>query len=98
MFFKVKESNENKQVEEENIKIESCEQICTNCKCELRDIEDFVEAAVSVVASEKDNTEFIEVQQTDSSQELNENEEEEGPKEIDSEKELENNTIHEVSI
>lgn len=94
----MKESNENKQVEEENIKIESCEQICTNCKCKLRDIEDFVDAAVSVVTSEKDSTEFITVQQTDSSEELNENEEEKEPEEIDLEKELGNNTINEVSI
>lgn len=93
-FFKVNESNENEQVEKENIKIQSCEQICTNCKCKLTDIEDFVDATVS----EKDSTEFINVQQIDSSEELNEIEEEKESKEIDSEEEVEHNTINEVSI
>lgn len=99
LFFKVKESGD-QQAEEACAKSESCEQVCTSCKCRLRDIEDCIISTDAEKVTEKDDDGNItepEVTSEILTDIENEQQKEEDSKGIVQE-ELENITTNEVSL
>lgn len=56
LFFKQKESKDQQVVEECTKQENNCEQVCTNCKCKLRDIEDYVVSTDTVIEGDTDQT------------------------------------------
>lgn len=104
VFFKIKKP-EDQQIEE-CIKSVSCEQVCTNCKCKLRDIEDCIVSEKLTITVEENNNEDSKKldedfeEDNENSEEIidTENKEEENLKEIEyiNEKEIESITTNEV--
>lgn len=86
---------ENQQLEEECVKQDICEQVCTNFKCKLRDIEDCVASTDTATVTEEDAVNDVHKENSEKPGEI-ENEEVEVLMEID-ENEI-SNTINEVRI
>lgn len=80
--------------EEECAKSKSCEQVCTNCKCKLTDIEDCVVSTDIEITTEDDD------ELEENSEEITqiENEEEEIHTEKIDQEEIENITTDEVDV
>lgn len=94
IIFKVKESDD-QQLMEECTKQEHCEQVCTNCKCKLRDIEDCV-VSTDTEIEDTEQTAEVHEEHLEKIMEI-ENEEEEETKIMD-EQGMENSTSNEVNI
>lgn len=94
IIFKEKESDD-QQLVEACTKQENCEQVCINCKCKLRDIEDCV-VSTDTVTEDTEQTAEVHEEHLEKIMEI-ENEEEEEANIIDGQG-MESSTSNEVSI